>query len=465
MPRASDITRIKKDEDVLKLAASGNNPIKIAEIISKESGHNISSASVRRFLAKNSVNAVISNEYTALKMLAAAISGLADTRDTATSSYFGNYQLNTTNNFTKYYGLARGIGNGQVMRAFKNIALKITNGARIVGDEKDTEKIADLMEAINFSSLLQNVVRYTCEMGTCLIGMKAKNTYIQPIILPIQYYVLLTDDETPGVIEDSLVHGDVTKIVFNEMGEKSKSFERDEIGLLRLWEGGNEMRDISGRSTFGIYGESMTIGIEIPLKSLINSSYYYDRFIERYGLGRLHINLKTLADMIKDGIVKPAAAEKAQEKEVAALQKIGANEDIVSTGREISMIESKTGFDIVPYLEWRRKQIDRALLQSDVGSGDVGSSWTSAGTVVSAQDYDSYVSLRETLFSQFMTEIIAPRCEEFGIKPETISITAAPFLKINIPFKTLTDWVNIGLISKGEARVRGGFPIDMPDEE
>lgn len=462
MPRGSDIDRAGVGADVIRHAASGDTP----SMISASIGHDISSASVRRYLAKQSANAAIVPERNITsEMVMAAISGLADTRDTGVSSYFGKYQLNTINNFTRYYGLARGIGNGQVMRAFKNIALKITNGAKIVGDEKDAEKIATMTKTLNFSSLLQNVTRYTCEMGTCLVGMKSKNQYIPPSILPIQYYTLLTDAETPGTVEDGLVHGIVTQVVFDEMGDEAHTFDRDEIGLLRLWEDGNELQDISGRSTFGIYGESMTIGVETPLKSLLNSSYYYDEFIKRYGLGRLHINLKTLADMIKDGAVNATAAQAAQDADTAAIQKLGPNEDIISAGREVSMIESKTGFDIVPYLEWRRKQIDRALLQSDVGAGDVGSSWTSAGTAVSAQDYDTFKSLRETIFEQFMTEIIVPRCEEFSLKSETLSIAATPFLQVDVPFQTITEWVKLGLISEGEARGRGGFPEIKPDSE
>jgi len=465
MPRKSRVDQAGVGSQVLKLAASGSNPGRISEAVSTESGYYISTSSVRRYLAKQSVNAAVTPDTQALDLLTAAISGLADNRDTDATQYFGKYQINTANNFTRYYGIARGIGNGQVLRAFKNIALKVTNGARIMGDERDADKIDVMAKALNFSSLLQNVIRYTCEMGTCLIGMKSKDTYIQPSILPMQYYTLLTDSETPGTVGDELVHGIVTKIVFDEMGDKRKTFKREEVGLLRMWCDGNEMTDISGRNTFGIYGEPMTTGVETPLKSLLNSSYFYDEFVKRYGMGRLHINLKLIADMIKEKTITPAAAQKTQDNDTAAMQKLNPNEDIISAGREISMIESKTGFDIVPYLEWRRKQIDRALLQSDVGAGDVGNAWTSAGTAVSAQDYDSYKSLRETMFEQFMTEVITPRCEEFNLKPETLSIAATPFLRVDVPFPDMITMVDMGIITESELRDRGGFPAEKPDEE
>lgn len=466
MPRNSDIIRAGMGAQVETLAAAGDTPKTIAAAVSEESGHLISAASVTRHLAKRSVNAaVVSEESLMAQRVAAAISGLADTRDTDISSYFGKYQLNTANNFTRYYGLARGIGNGQVMRAFKNIALKITNGAKIAGDERDADKIKTLSASINFSSLLQNVIRYTCEMGTCLVGMKSDDTYIKPSILPMQYYTLLTRNETAGTVGDKLVHGIVDKIVFDEMGDGKKPFEREDIGLLRIWEDGNEMKDISGRNTFGIYGESMTIGVETPLKSLLNSSYYYDEFIKRYGMGRLNINLKMLAELIAAGKVSETDAQTMQDADVAAIQKLAPNEDYVGTGREISMLETKTGFNIMPFLEWRGKQIDRALLQSDVGAGDVGSSWTSSGMAVTAQDYDTFKSLRETLFEQFMAEIIAPRCEEFSLKPETLSIAATPFLQINVPFTDLITMCEIGNITEAELRDRCGLVAIKHDED
>jgi len=449
---------------VLRLASNGRLPSAIATEISTDCGQPISADSVRRYLAKQSLNAAIPDERSAIDRLVAAISGLPDQRDSSATQYYGMYKLNTTNNFTTYYGIARGIKNGQVLRAFKNIALKITNGARIVGDERDAEKIDALMTTINFSSLLQNVVRYTCEMGTGIVGMKTEGEYITPSILPMQYYTLLTDSETPGNVTDKLVHGEVTKIVFGEGGEDMKPFERDDMGLFRLWADGNEMNDIAGRNTFGIYGESMTLGVETPLKSLLNSSYYYDEFIKRYGLGRLHINLKLLADMIKDKTVNKAQAQVAQDADTAALQKLNPNEDIISAGREVSMLETKTGFDIMPFIEWRAKQIDRALLQSDVGAGDVGSSWTSAGTAVSAQDYDTYKSLRETMFRMFLEEIILPRLPEFNLNPKTLSIAATPFLKIDVPFPDLIEMCDRGTITESELRDRAGFPAEKPDE-
>lgn len=468
MPRSSDIDRIGAGSRVLELAAAGSTHSAIATIVKNEAGHTISAASVGRYLSKHSVNAtVVPTERSSTDMLVAAISGLADTRDTDVTSYYGINKINTANIFTEYYGVARGIGNGQVMRAFKAIALKITNGAWIIGDESDSDKISALANSINFLSLLQNVVRYTCEMGTCIVGMKTDGVYTTPLIVPMQYYTLVTDSETIGTVDDNLVHGEITKVVFDEMGDRDNRqvMEREDVGLLRLWEDGTEVVDVAGRSTFGIYGESMTRGIEIPLKSLLNSSYFYDEFIKRYGLGRLHINLKTLAEMIKDKTVNLEQAQIAQDADTAAIQKIGPNEDIVSTGREVSMIESKQGFDIVPYLDWRRKQIDRALLQSDVGAGDVGNAWTSSGTAVSAQDYDSYKSLRETLFEQFLTEIIVPRCEEFAIDPSTLSITATPFLRVNVPFNDLIDAYDRGIITEPELRDRLGCAREKPDEE
>jgi hypothetical protein len=360
---------------VAELASGGMYAPAIARTVSGECGHNISTSMVHRHLQKSSVNAAIpvpTMEDPVVRMLVAAIAGEPDTRDSASSSYFGMLKLDTTNVFTGYKGVARGMRNGQVMRGFKNISLKITNGARIVGAEKDAAKIADLMKATNFSHLLQNVVRSTCEMGTCIIGLKSDTgEFTTPRMLPMSYITLLTDSETPGTTTDKLVHGDITKIVFDEGGDKQHVFQPEDVGMFRIWSDDTDLTDIMGRPTYGMYGESMTLGVETPLKALMNGMFFWGAFIRRYGSGRLHFNLKLLADMLRNKEITPAAAQKTQEADAAAGQKLGANEDIYSTGREVSMIESKTGFDIMPWFEFLRKQIDRTLLQSDVGAGDV----------------------------------------------------------------------------------------------
>ena len=467
MSRNSEILRAGLGGRVDELFKNNNSAPMIARIISEESGRPFSKHMVHRHIQKNNTLAgtVTLEKYRGLDALAAAVAGVSDQRDTKTTSYYGIHVIDTSNAFTESYGIARGIGNGQVMRGFKNLALKITNGARIVGDESDEETIAELTKAIDFSSSLQDTVRSTCEMGTCVIGLKSTDgEFITPQILPMQYITLLTENETVGDVEEHLVHGDITKVVIDEAGDSELIYEREDVGMFRIWAGGNLFTDIKGRNTDGIYGESMTIGVSTPLKSLLNASFHYDAFIARYGLGQRHVNLTLLADMLRDKKITVAAAQATQDADAAALQEIGATEDIVSIGREVSMIESKTGFDIVPYLKWRETQINRALLQSDVGAGDVGNSWTSAGTAVSAQDYDTYKSLRDTLFDVYLTEIITPRLDEFGLDPTTISIAATPYLRVDVPYQVLTEWAERGLITESELRIRGGFAKVKPDE-
>lgn len=465
MSRNSEINRAGMGGRVEELAGEGMFAPAIAATISQESGKDFSKSMIHRHLQKSSLNAAIPAEVAALEMLAAAITGQPDAREAGETAYYGLYKLNTSNAFTGYYGIARGLKNGQVMRGFKNIALKITSGARIVGDEKDAEKIEALTQELNFSTLLQDVVRSTCEMGTTVTEKSDKGEFITPQILPMRYITLLTDRETPGTTTDKLVHGMVTQVIINESDDANQHvYKRDEVGLFRIWGGGNEFIDIKGRHTDGIYGESMTLGLETPLKSLLNSSYYYDLFVKRYGMGRLHINMKLLADMLKDKEITTTAATKSRDDTTAALQKIGANEDIISMGEEIKMIESKQGFDIMPFISWREKQINRTLLQSDVGAGDVGSSWTSAGTAVSAQDYDTYNSLRDTFFEMFMEEIIVPRLEYHNLNPKSISITATPFLKVDVPYRDLIEMYDRGNVTEGEVRTRAGFSYEKPDE-
>jgi hypothetical protein len=468
MPRNSEIDRAGMGSRVLELARDENNTAPmIAAAISEESGKTFSTSMIHRHIQKTSLNASITNgEHRAIEMLAAAISGIPSTRDSAdpSATYFGRYKLDTTNIFDRYYAIAREVS-GQVESAFINLALKVSNGANITGDEKDEEKIEALMADLNFSSLLQDVARSTCEMGTCVVLMRSsEGEDITPQISPMSYITLLPDSETVGVVGENLVHGTVTRVIHDEMGVGKIEYTREDVGLFRLWAGANYFTDIAGRPTFSIYGRSKTIGVETPLKSFINASYYYDEFIKRYGMGRLHINMKLLADMLKDKTITSTAAKATQDTDAMELQKIGPNEDIISTGREISMIESKQGFNIIPYLELREKQINRALLQSDVASGEVGGTWTSAGTAVSAQELVALQSLRDTIFKMFTEEIIEPRLEYYDLDPSTISIMAEPLSQAPVPYQVLTDWADRGYIAESELRVRGGFSQHNPDE-
>ena len=483
MSRSSEIDRCELGDMVMGMyKTGGETATTIAAAITKESGHTFSAAQVYRYtnkyeedeqnpspVAPMDITPAIagSPEHHALELLAAAIKGSPDVRDTDNSDliYFGRYAINVKNPFNRYYRVARDIS-GQVERGFMNLALKVTHSAKIVGDENDVEQIDTLMDDMDFSSLLQDTVRSTCELGTCVVLLKTiEGEYApHPQILPMAYLSLLTDKETPGAIETGkMIHGQVTQIVHDEGGDNQHVYKRDDVGLFRIWAGSNYFTDIKNRITWSIYGRSMTIGVETPLKSLLNSSYYYDEFIKRYGLGRLYVNMKLLADLVLEKKITLTEAQQYQEDEAEVFQKIGANEDIITTGKDISMIESKTGFDIVPYLEWREKQIDRALLQSAVASGDVGSAWTNSGGTTSSQEMDALESLRKTLFDTFMTEVVTPYALNAGLDPTTLSVSAEPLSQVIVPMRDLIELQDRGIISERELRTRAGFLYDKPE--
>ena len=63
-----------------------------------------------------------------------------------------------------------------------------------------------------------------------------------------------------------------------------------------------------------------------------------------------------------------------------------------------------------------------------------------------------------------MDEIVLPRLPEYNLDPKTISITAEPLSNVPVPYNVLTDWVDRSIITESEARVRGGFAEQKPDE-
>lgn len=474
MPRNSEIDRDMLGSAVIGMYEDGKTPLQIASKMSTVGKNDYSKQQVQRYIQNYKRNdspmlssVVVDPRTQQLEMLAAAIQGLPDQRDTHSddTEYYGRFSVNTKNVFDEYYEIARGGLSGQVTRAFINIALKMTNGIRLVTDEPKQDSLNELSNFIKFQSLSQNIARSQVEMGTVVTQLyDVDDNLTVPEISPMNYITLLTEKETVGNIDPKyLIHGTVDKIIHDENGLKPITYERDQVGLFRLWEGTNYFVDIMGRNTFGIYGASMVPEIRTPLKSMLNASYYYDEFVKRYGMGRLHVDMSLLGELLKDGLMKDATAQTAMEKETAAYQKIKANEDIISMGQDISMIETKHGFDITKYLEYRRTEIAMALLQSDVSSGKVGSQFTNSGGEVSKQDLMTYQSLRDTFFDTLLNDVVGPYLPDYGLSIKDVSIVAEPLSVVQVNHRDLLEAEATGNITQGELRQRWGFPEKKPE--
>ena len=466
---------------VLSLTAEGRTANQVTAAIKDKTGINISKYQVHRYVQKYNkehtdiqkpiINAaVVPDQRTnALKMLVASTLGYPDQRDieTAGIEYYGRYSVNTTNVFDEYYTIARGGISGQVTRAFINIALKMTNGIRLVTDENKQDSLDELMDFIKFKSLSQNVARSLPEMGNVVTLLYDTNGALTvPEISPMSYLTFLTEKETIGDTDSGLlIHGKIDRIVHDEDGDNQIVYERDDVGLFRLWSDANYFIDILGRNTFGVYGASMIPEAQTPLKSMMNASYYYDEFIKRYGMGRMHKDYTIIADLLKSGMMNETESREYLKSEAAAQQKIKANEDILSTGMSASMIETKQGLNIVTYLEFREKQIDRALLQSDVSAGRVGSQFTNSGSEVSKQELSTLESLRDTFFDTMLNEVVAPYLPDYGLDLKNISIVAEPLGTIYVNHRDLIEMEATGNITSGELRQRAGFPEEKPEVE
>lgn len=463
MARNSEIDRQQLGATVLNLSGQGLSAAKISSQLPQ-----LSKQQVDRYVQKHKpLSAAVSPVSNMRELLVAAIQGLPDKRDTHTTDkeYYGRFEIDTKNVFDKYYSIARGGVNGQVSRAFINLALKMTNGITVVGDEAAQQSIDTAMDSINFKSLSQDVARSLCEMGTVVVSLKdTKGNLVVPKINPINYITLLTVNETIGSITDNLlIHGDIDRVVHDEGGNSEIVYARKDVALFQLWNGANYFIDIQGRNTFGIWGASMIPSIETPLKSLMNASYYYDEFIKRYGMGRLHIDMRLLSDLYKDSKISKDNADTAQESEAAAFQNIKANEDIITVGEDVKMLDVQNAFDITTFFEFRERQIDRALLQSDVSTGDVGNEWTSSGNAVSLQELITLQSLRDTFFDTMYSEVVVPYLELAGISTEGVSIYAEPLSHISVAHRDLIEMRELGEIARSELRHRTGFPDDLPE--
>jgi hypothetical protein len=474
MTRNSEIDRELMGSTVLSLSKRGNSANQISAAISENTGKNFSKQQIQRYVQINKndniqptkLNATCNDIPPELKMLVAAYQGQPDQRDAHTEGveYYGRFSVNTTNVFDEYYDIARGGISGQVTMGFVSLALKMTNGIRLITDESKQDSLDELSNYIKFRSLSQSIARSELEMGNVVTLLKdVDDNLTVPQITPMNYITLLTDKEKIGdTTNQNLIHGTVTKAVHDEANNPIE-YDIDDIALFRMWSDDNYFIDIMGRNTFGIYGASMVPEIQSPLKSMTNASYYYDEFIKRYGVGRMHRDMRLIGELLKDGLMAEATVKEYMKEETAAQQKIKANEDYITMGQDLKMIETKHGFDITKYLEFREKQIDKALLQTDVSSGRVGSQFTSSGSEVSRQELIRIQSLRDTFFDTLLNQVVAPHLPDYNLKLEDVYIVAEPLSTIHVNHRDLLEAEAVGMITQGEARQRMGFPEEKPE--
>jgi len=461
MTRQSNIDRLGVGDAVMAMHRESTPPAMIATAV----GKGITRTQVTRYTTKHAV--VPHRDPVA--MLVAAITSLPTVRDAEVegTEYYGKYVVDTENPFSEYYAIARSGMSAQVSRAFMSLALKITDGMRLVGDESDQDELDVLMDDLDFAALAQDTARAMLEMGTVVVLLKdTDGNLTKPVLQPMDYITLLTDKETPGTVDTQvLAHGDVTKVVHDEGNAGQIIYERDDVALFRIWSKYNYFTDIKGRNTFGMYGDSMVPYIKGPLKSLLDATRNYNRYIERHGLGRLHIDMRELTRALSAGEITHADAEAVQEANTAALQKLKSTEDIITSGDDIKMLTPGGTIDIVQYRKDLRQEIDRALLQSDVSGGNVGNAWTNSGSTVSKNDYDLVSSIRDDFFATMMKEIITPCLEQIGVKTETVSLYAEPLFVPDVSSRDLIEMRLNGDITQEELRHRAGFPDQIPEEE
>jgi len=168
--------------------------------------------------------------------------------------------------------------------------------------------------------------------------------------------------------------------------------------------------------------------------------------------------------MLRADTISDTDATTMQESEAAALQNVNANQDLVTLGDDVKMLETKQAFDITKYLAYREAQINAAMGVSDIAAGKVGSSWTDSGSNVSAQELLALHSMRDTIITTMFIDVITPHLEANNIKPEDVMIFADPLSQIQVSHRDLLDAVDRGVLTDEETRERMGFPKQKPDE-
>ena len=194
--------------------------------------------------------------------VAGVVEGLTPRTQSGTTTLYGEYRFHHDKPFQKYAGLS--MVSPHVFIPLAKLALSMVSGFRLEAAEDNKslqQEMDDWAYRTGLKNKYQNIARCLVWDGTTAVYLPAeKKGGIKEIeILPMKYITLLPQGITPGTSVNTLLKGEVEKIILNESRStehniKHTAFERDETALFRIFHEGYFMKDNMGRETYGLYG-------------------------------------------------------------------------------------------------------------------------------------------------------------------------------------------------------------------
>jgi hypothetical protein len=388
------------------------------------------------------------------------------------TTLYGEFRIENSNSYLKFEQLSQISPHTFIPLA--KLGLSIVSGLRLESkDQTALTRMQDWFDKINLTQKAQSLAFCMARDGTTVAYLDSMpedgiEGYTDIQILPMKYLTLIPKGKAAGDKGGELWKGKIEQAILNEnltmKGENKQTiFDRSEISLFRIFHEGYVMKDIMGRETYGMYGMSMLIPIDRPLKNLMDMVEGFAGYMRRYGIGRLHLNV-TLAEQLRTQGKKQEAKELLQDI-MAAQRRIGPNEDLVSYGTEVKSLSTGGATGIDTMKASLEADIHIGLLQSPLGMGDSKGSTYAAGKMSEEDRYLILESMQHIFIKTMQEEIINPQLKKLGMAPGIVTIEAD---KLDLPYvdvRTLGEAFLSGAISMSEYREAMGFESEKPVEE
>lgn len=252
------------------------------------------------------------DNLTTMALAGAGFIGAGDLKprtEYGTTTLYGEFRVDNSNPFLKFEQLSQ-ISPHTFVPLIK-LGLSIVSGFRLeTEDERALNQINEWADKVDLINKAQNIARCMVRDGTAVVYLPQEGKGDKGIksldILPMKYTTLLPEGIQPGTRPAALMKGEIDRAVLNESptySDRSNQvvMEREEFALFRAFHEGYFMSDIMGRDTYGMYGTSLLVNVDRSVKNLMDLVEGFSGYMRRYGVGRLHVDVKLVEELRKQG--------------------------------------------------------------------------------------------------------------------------------------------------------------------
>jgi len=422
----------------------------------------------------------------AIALASAGVMNMTPRDESGNTTLYGEFRVTNDNAFEKYSQLS--VVSPHVFIPLIKLGLGTVSGITLEASVDEAGASEDLLskmkewgKEIDLFNKIQNITRCTIRDGTTIISLGreaiTEEDRDQPInlplgsitainVLPMQYMTLLTPAEDRATTNSTyLIKGCPDRAIMFEEKKKAESgmviFGHGEFALFRLFNEGYFMDDILGRKTYGIYGASLLEPIDRSIKGLLDLNEGFSAYMRRYGIDRLNVNLPIVEELRREE--RYEEADKILDDAIASMQRLGAHEDMVSGGAEVSTISNGTVPSVKEMKQAFEGDIQVGLLQSPLTMGQASGTTYASGFLVEADRMTILEAIQMIILNTVQEEIINPQLRSFGATPNTILVKAADLTTPIVTAEVIADARLSGDVTQEEFREAIGLVAEKPE--